>query len=405
MGRIRPLLLGGSILAGLGIVVPAHAFLFSKTPLRAILLDDVREKPESQAGAVLGIPYISGSVMRIKGKDVNVPRPCKKKSCRHFEAAEPFPVPQIPPVAGARWEMGEDQMVEGGFGPLKAVNGGKEPTGRKVFEFGDHPAEFKAIAIAFQETGARKSVKFQAYFRACLRKPGSKKWWTCTPYFIPGPFFDTKYQNDVFPIDVNTNRPPLKRPQSIINAQQAALLASGLVKPAVSSGSGGGGTGAGNGAVVGNGNTSGPSHSSNFSGQVMHPVGSQYPITSLYGHRDSPCAGCSSNHKGIDYGTPSGTTVLSAAAGTVVFQGWVSGYGYTVFVDHGGGYMTQYSHLQQGGYLGAVGNQVQMGTPIAISGASGLGSGPHLHFGVLAGTSNGNIYSGDYIDPMTWLPK
>lgn len=133
----------------------------------------------------------------------------------------------------------------------------------------------------------------------------------------------------------------------------------------------------------------------------MNPVNA--PQTSGYGLRKSPCAGCSKDHKGIDYGVPSGTPVLAAADGKVVYQGWIDGYGQTVFIDHGDGYMTQYSHLQNGGFIGGVGVTVKMGAVIAISGSTGVGTAAHLHFGVLKGTSNGNIHTGDYIDPRTFV--
>jgi murein DD-endopeptidase MepM/ murein hydrolase activator NlpD len=142
-------------------------------------------------------------------------------------------------------------------------------------------------------------------------------------------------------------------------------------------------------------------YASVFSGRTIDPV--KGPSTSGFGPRPRPCPKCSSNHEGLDFGVPSGTTVLAAADGKIVQQGWIDGYGYTVWIDHGSGYITQYSHLQEGGFLGRVGGQVKMGAPIAISGQTGLGSGPHLHFGVLAGTTNGNIYTGYYIDPRGFL--
>ena len=135
------------------------------------------------------------------------------------------------------------------------------------------------------------------------------------------------------------------------------------------------------------------------SGQLNRPVDG--PMTSEFGPRARPCAGCSANHMGLDFGVGDGTSVKTAGTGKVVFYGWLKGYGNTMFVDHGGGLMTQYSHLQNG--IAAVGSTVQSGAVIAQSGHTGVGTGAHLHFGVIAGTSNGNIHSGSYINPRTVL--
>lgn len=106
---------------------------------------------------------------------------------------------------------------------------------------------------------------------------------------------------------------------------------------------------------------------------------------------------------GIDLGVGDGTPVKAAASGKVVYTDWLGGYGYTMFIDHGSGYMTQYSHLQS--FSASVGQVVNIGQTIALSGHSGIGTGPHLHFGALAGTSGGNIHTGSYIDPHTFLGK
>ena len=70
-----------------------------------------------------------------------------------------------------------------------------------------------------------------------------------------------------------------------------------------------------------------------------------FPITSEFGPRSSPCPRCSANHAGIDISTPIGTSVRAADGGKVLYAGWLSGYGRTVIVEHGGGRMTLYAHL------------------------------------------------------------
>jgi LAS superfamily LD-carboxypeptidase LdcB len=173
----------------------------------------------------------------------------------------------------------------------------------------------------------------------------------------------------------------------------------GGTAPANSSPSGGG---AGCQNATGGGSSLG-GYKGPFTGSLMNPVNGKGPETSDFGPRSSPCAGCSSNHMGVDFGVPDGTPVLAAANGKIVYQGWLSGYGNTVFVDHGNGTMTQYSHLES--YLGATGSTVMQGATIALSGHSGVGTAAHLHFGVLQRTTNGNIHSGDYVDPHTMLRK
>jgi hypothetical protein len=231
-----------SIVGAIVYIAPAQAFLTFDSPLRVGIIDWGRDKPESQASATLLVPYLSGSVLRIKGKDVNVPKPCKPKSCRHAELQDP--IKQLISVSGYRYEVGPDQMVEGGFGPLKVVNGGKEPTGYKIFDFGiDHPAEFKVILIKVNDFEA----VFEAYVRACLRKPFSKKWWTCTPYFIPTGIKETvSLEQDpprIIPIDVKTSidKNPIKLSNPLKDKQQAILAASGLLQSTMGSSSGSGG--------------------------------------------------------------------------------------------------------------------------------------------------------------------
>jgi hypothetical protein len=84
-------------------------------------------------------------------------------------------------------------------------------------------------------------------------------------------------------------------------------------------------------------------------------------------------------HTGLDFRTPVGMPVAAAASGTVSFAGWhTGGYGYLVTIDHGRGLQTMYAHLSR--VAVRVGQRVEGRSVIARSGASGLSSGPHLHF-------------------------
>lgn len=85
-------------------------------------------------------------------------------------------------------------------------------------------------------------------------------------------------------------------------------------------------------------------------------------------------------HKGIDYGAPVGTRVKSTGDGIVEFVGTKGGYGKAVVVRHQGRYTTLYGHLS--GFAGKVrkGGRVVQGEVIGYVGATGLASGPHLHY-------------------------
>jgi len=100
-------------------------------------------------------------------------------------------------------------------------------------------------------------------------------------------------------------------------------------------------------------------------------------------------------HQGIDFAGPNGTPIRSTGAGTVIAAGWVySGYGISVVVDHGNGFLSHYAHAQK--TLVGVGQTVTPGQPIAIEGSTGDSTGPHLHFEIHKGLWN-------QVDPAPWL--
>jgi murein DD-endopeptidase MepM/ murein hydrolase activator NlpD len=111
---------------------------------------------------------------------------------------------------------------------------------------------------------------------------------------------------------------------------------------------------------------------------VHLPLTGQFRYSSNYGNRNDPFTGGRAFHAGMDFAAPTGTTVYSAAAGTVSFVGSKSGYGNVVEVKHPNGLMTRYAHLS--GFLAKVGQAVNKGTPIAKVGSTGRSTGPHLHF-------------------------
>lgn len=110
------------------------------------------------------------------------------------------------------------------------------------------------------------------------------------------------------------------------------------------------------------------------SGSLVYPVVGI--LTSNYGPR------WGSWHHGIDIGASSGTPILAADSGMVVFRGWSGNYGYMIKIDHGGGNMvTLYAHLSA--FNVKLGDTVSKGDVIGYVGNTGYSTGPHLHFEVL----------------------
>lgn len=100
--------------------------------------------------------------------------------------------------------------------------------------------------------------------------------------------------------------------------------------------------------------------------------------TSGFGYRKAPTKGASTNHRAIDWATPTGTAVWASSGGTVSIAGWQSGYGYVVYINHPDGNQTRYGHLSK--ILVSPGQTVKQGQKIALSGNTGRSTGPHLHF-------------------------
>ena len=103
-------------------------------------------------------------------------------------------------------------------------------------------------------------------------------------------------------------------------------------------------------------------------------------ISSGFGMRFHPVLGYTRMHKGIDFAVPSGTPVMAAGAGTIQEAHWENGFGNFVLLNHGNGYATAYGHLSRFALGIHPGSHVRQGQVIAYSGATGLATGPHLHY-------------------------
>lgn len=101
-------------------------------------------------------------------------------------------------------------------------------------------------------------------------------------------------------------------------------------------------------------------------------------LSSNFGTRSAPTAGASTYHKGVDWATPTGTTVVASCGGTVAFAGWGGGYGYVVYINHPDGRQTRYAHCSK--VLVSVGQTVTQGQKIALSGNTGISSGTPCAF-------------------------
>lgn len=146
------------------------------------------------------------------------------------------------------------------------------------------------------------------------------------------------------------------------------------------------------------GSSSGSDSSSNDntnSKSMRWPLQISGRITSYFGPRNSPTAGASSYHKGIDIAAATGTTIVAVNAGSVASAGYSSSMGYYVMLYHGNSTYTVYMHCNT--LKVKQGQTVTKGQPIATLGSTGISTGPHLHFGV--------SINGSYVDPLKYISQ
>jgi len=118
-------------------------------------------------------------------------------------------------------------------------------------------------------------------------------------------------------------------------------------------------------------------------------------ISSGFGERNDPFSGKKTLHEGLDFAGTEGSAVLSVASGVVSWAGRKKGYGNTLEIDHGNGYVTRYAHNER--LLAKAGDRVQAGQTVASMGATGRASSPHVHFEVL--------YRGQPVNPYRFVKQ
>lgn len=132
-------------------------------------------------------------------------------------------------------------------------------------------------------------------------------------------------------------------------------------------------------------------------GTMTWPLPGYYGISSYFGNRLHPVLKVYKMHTGVDIAGAgcNGKNVVAAANGKVITAGWISGYGYTVMIDHGGGIVTLYAHSQK--LLVKKGDTVKAGDVIMLVGSTGYATGPHVHFEVRV--------NGKYVNPLNGYIK
>jgi murein DD-endopeptidase MepM/ murein hydrolase activator NlpD len=139
------------------------------------------------------------------------------------------------------------------------------------------------------------------------------------------------------------------------------------------------------GATIRSAQAGAPADSTPSSSGLIWPVSG--PVTSGFGMRWGRM------HEGIDIGAASGTPIQAAAGGTVIYAGWLGGYGNLVVIDHHNSLATAYGH--QSALATGVGASVSQGQVIGYVGCTGHCFGPHLHFEVRV--------NGTPVDPLAYL--
>jgi len=116
-------------------------------------------------------------------------------------------------------------------------------------------------------------------------------------------------------------------------------------------------------------------------------------VSSYYGYRVHPISGEKDYHAGVDIAVPTDTEIQAGGKGVVLESGYNGGYGLCLLVDYGKGITACYAHCSA--LLAGVGQTVELGDIIALSGNTGSSTGPHLHMEC--------IKNGSYLNPLYYV--
>ncbi|MDQ4138550.1 MAG: M23 family metallopeptidase, partial [Actinomycetota bacterium] len=141
-------------------------------------------------------------------------------------------------------------------------------------------------------------------------------------------------------------------------------------------------------------------YATNWSGEIRWPFPYAAPISDGYGYRVPPCAGCSSDHDGIDFTPGAGQPIYAIANGVVSTHSEYGGLGNHVILTHiidGKLVESVYGHMQYGSSSLVPGQEVKAGDVVGLVGSTGQSTGPHLHFELLI--------DGVHVNPLPWLEQ
>ncbi|MBE6980092.1 MAG: hypothetical protein E7431_06925 [Ruminococcaceae bacterium] len=139
--------------------------------------------------------------------------------------------------------------------------------------------------------------------------------------------------------------------------------------------------------------TTKPTEAPSASGEKWMVPCSYRQLTSPFGERESPTAGASSNHKGIDLAGSRGTPIKATKSGVVTVRSSSRSAGNYVTIRHDNTYSSIYMHLENS--IVSKGQVVSQGQVIGYMGDSGIATGVHLHFGI--------IKNGSYVNPANYM--
>ena len=188
--------------------------------------------------------------------------------------------------------------------------------------------------------------------------------------------------------NISMEQQALAEIEAAISAAAAEAAAAAAAQEAAAAS--GGGESSGGGYVEDVSNAYKPS----YGGGWVWPSDTTY-LTDTFGYQDWR----GGSHNGIDIGASYGSPIYAAASGTVWIAGYSSSAGNWVVIDHGGGVLTVYMHASA--LYVSSGQYVSAGQSIAAVGSTGWSTGPHLHFGVMVGSSGG--YDGYWVDPLGYV--